>query len=1343
MMKKLLLSTMLMLAWIGAARATQETIGNGTVSLYELPFNMKHKYSLTQQLYLAEELGGSGYINSISFHYAYSSPFTMTGIQVYLNEVDESTTYSKVFPISSSDKVFEGTISASGAGWVTINLDTPFEYSGTKNLLVSCYNPTGGNSYSDSFKFYCTGTDVYKCVWYESDDQYINLNKLSSYPRSFMMFRSNTKFDISHGPITKSLTVCDGTETNNYVPVYGYYTDWYQKSEFIIPANKLLQLEDNTISKMTFYLSSPASGSWRSAKFKVFLKEVDATTISSYYGTSGATTVYEGPLDATKSTMDIEFTTPYHYHGGNLLVGVYQTTKGTDNSATFFGSTASNASIHGISSLNLDDVSINYENFIPKTTFAYYYKTSLTCPKPQDLTVKDIDTWNATLSWTSDAAQWDLRYKSKYDSNWQHVEGLTSPTYTFNELMPATRYEVQVRSNCGGGAVSYWVSTSFVTKICDEKNLAAISYELIDSYGDGWNGNAIKIVHSNTGLVVATLDMVSDDGKMKTGTIDLCLGEDYDFVWEKGSYSGECGFTIKDNFGEDIIACQKCDALQPGLITTYGISWNQSSGKRPTNLAIAEGPGPDRVTLTWTPGSENQTTWDFSYSKEGDMVEYGVENVQTTSPRYEFTGLDRYPLEPNTTYRVKMRSSASNEGGMSDWSNIVTFTTSGENPIPSQVNVETTYNQATISWVGYSYCYDVKCRVKGDTYWRYVYRTGFYGNTQNTYVLTGLDPDTEYEYQIVGIAYPNVANVGTAYATFKTKGFTAPQNLTVSEITSSSAKVMWDKDAYKWEVRFKAADDETWTDVGITSEPSYMISEGLQPATTYQVRVRTVFAENHLSDWVEITFTTEAPEPSNYLVNVPEDATIEEDWVIDGEIQYYSGNSLFEKTTKVAFAGNEVYIQGLAYYFPDAWIKGTISGSTATFPSGQFVGEDEYGFEYMVGYDGTQIVDNIMFSFDSSAKKFTMTTPYLLENSEINSYLPWAVFQDLSVYQGEVFVPEVVDAPEGLTTQKYIWTCNVLINGEETDYSHTGFVNIGFNGNDVYVQGMCEDLPDAWIKGTKNGNNVTFRTGQYFGEITNILGYIYPYYFVGYTGTATSDVVFTYNTTTKTFTADTPFLLNEHRSIIRPYITFNNNKWELLKEKVAVPACPSFTMLKLEGTSYPYVDLDIPFKDVDGNEMNPDKLYYRLYSDVEHVKDLIVFVAGTGDNQYKYFTETLTEIPYLFNDDYDIYKCGKRVYLNQGLDFLNTLNRIGVQSVYYGGLAEGQPGKTSPIVWCDIKEFTTPEISIATGVEAMDNGQWTIDDSTDKWYTIDGQKLSGKPTKKGVYIYNGKRVVIR
>ena len=46
------------------------------------------------------------------------------------------------------------------------------------------------------------------------------------------------------------------------------------------------------------------------------------------------------------------------------------------------------------------------------------------------------------------------------------------------------------------------------------------------------------------------------------------------------------------------------------------------------------------------------------------------------------------------------------------------------------------------------------------------------------------------------------------------------------------------------------------------------------------------------------------------------------------------------------------------------------------------------------------------------------------------------------------------------------------------------------------------------------------------------------------------------------------------------------------------------------------------------------------------------------------------------------------------------------------------------------------------GVERLnDNGEMTNDKAHGEWYTIDGRKLSGKPTKKGVYINNGKKVM--
>ena len=41
-----------------------------------------------------------------------------------------------------------------------------------------------------------------------------------------------------------------------------------------------------------------------------------------------------------------------------------------------------------------------------------------------------------------------------------------------------------------------------------------------------------------------------------------------------------------------------------------------------------------------------------------------------------------------------------------------------------------------------------------------------------------------------------------------------------------------------------------------------------------------------------------------------------------------------------------------------------------------------------------------------------------------------------------------------------------------------------------------------------------------------------------------------------------------------------------------------------------------------------------------------------------------------------------------------------------------------------------------TGLTAVESGQLTVD----SWYSIDGVKLQGEPTKKGVYIIKGKKV---
>ena len=58
------------------------------------------------------------------------------------------------------------------------------------------------------------------------------------------------------------------------------------------------------------------------------------------------------------------------------------------------------------------------------------------------------------------------------------------------------------------------------------------------------------------------------------------------------------------------------------------------------------------------------------------------------------------------------------------------------------------------------------------------------------------------------------------------------------------------------------------------------------------------------------------------------------------------------------------------------------------------------------------------------------------------------------------------------------------------------------------------------------------------------------------------------------------------------------------------------------------------------------------------------------------------------------------------------------------------------------KEGKLKVTDVPTGIynaTLMDNGQWRMD----HWYTLDGRKLNGEPKVKGIYIKNGKKVIIK
>jgi hypothetical protein len=62
----------------------------------------------------------------------------------------------------------------------------------------------------------------------------------------------------------------------------------------------------------------------------------------------------------------------------------------------------------------------------------------------------------------------------------------------------------------------------------------------------------------------------------------------------------------------------------------------------------------------------------------------------------------------------------------------------------------------------------------------------------------------------------------------------------------------------------------------------------------------------------------------------------------------------------------------------------------------------------------------------------------------------------------------------------------------------------------------------------------------------------------------------------------------------------------------------------------------------------------------------------------------------------------------------------------------------TPSSWSQVTDFTTLNVG-TTKIMTVESQKPTINSG---WFSLDGRRLSGKPTQKGVYIYNGKKVVI-
>lgn len=145
--------------------------------------------------------------------------------------------------------------------------------------------------------------------------------------------------------------------------------------------------------------------------------------------------------------------------------------------------------------------------------------------------------------------------------------------------------------------------------------------------------------------------------------------------------------------------------------------------------------------------------------------------------------------------------------------------------------------------------------------------------------------------------------------------------------------------------------------------------------------------------------------PSTELVVLPDGAEVQ-NWYADG-----AGSAAVPTDVNVAFVGNEVYISGLTSNFPDAWIKGTLDGTTVTFSGLQFVGMySSTAPIWAVGADSdTGNLQDFTMTYDSEAQTLALDANQLIVFNAADDRMYYLSYiESLTIY-AEAPAPAVIE----------------------------------------------------------------------------------------------------------------------------------------------------------------------------------------------------------------------------------------------------------------------------------------------------------------------------------------------
>lgn len=382
----------------------------------------------------------------------------------------------------------------------------------------------------------------------------------------------------------------------------------------------------------------------------------------------------------------------------------------------------------------------------PSTSYSYCYIDDVTvekipsCRRPTNLTVRNVSTTSATVSWTAGNTN---SYLVEYGYPGFPIGSGTriqcnSTSQTLTNLNPATSYEVYVTSNCANGETNRSVPLVFHTS-CGR--IKAVPYvETFENIGTGavssklpcWKAgsnystsypsvnsqsgtNALYMyVYRSSSSTIQDMYAYIATPPIDTNLLPLrTLQVSFKMLRPTTSYMHELAFGVMTD-SADITTFDTIDLIRSttsGIWTTYTYNMSNYRGEgrffafktsvyhgqyytypyiddivienittctKPTDLQIISTYDPDDVQFSWKSWPAQASSWDISYGPTGfsPYIE-GIKITGVTDTVYSLSG-----LSADTTYDIYVRSQCNNDSSM--WSESPITVTPGTIVLPRQ-----------------------------------------------------------------------------------------------------------------------------------------------------------------------------------------------------------------------------------------------------------------------------------------------------------------------------------------------------------------------------------------------------------------------------------------------------------------------------------------------------------------------------------------------------------------------------------------------------------------------------------------------------------------------------------